>query len=144
MIWTKTKDALPQCGEGTRILGIVGGQIRIFEMARRGCLTDGGSRIEGCEAWAYESDVINLPVIHAVFAKYEDRNRLLGYVIAESEEDVQAYYEDKKAYGLEIETIEPVRIPAGFAAEKSELIRQRDALKKQLQELESRLTSSVS
>ncbi len=58
------------------------------------------------------------PEVYAVYAKNIDRNIFLGYCTSESKEDIEAYYDDKKCYGLMIEQVRPVKIPAGFATKK--------------------------
>lgn len=74
--------------------------------------------------------------VYAVYAKHVDRNILLGFCISDTYDDIEAYYEEKKAYGLEIEPVHPVRIPAKFAIRKKELVKRRLELEKQLKELE--------
>lgn len=79
--------------------------------------------------------------IYAIFAKHLDRNVLLGYCYSESWEDIEAYYEEKKAYGLEVEHVRPVRIPKGYAEQKSTLVKQREALQKQIDELDRQIAT---
>ena len=80
--------------------------------------------------------------IYAIYAKHLDRNQLLGYCYSESWEDIEAYYEDKKAYGIEVEAVRPVRIPKGYADRKALLVKERESLQKQIAELDRRIAAS--
>lgn len=77
------------------------------------------------------------PII-AVYAQNVDRNYLLGYAIG-AVEDIKAYYDDKKAYGLVLEPVNFKRIPKGYAADRKALVQKRDNLQKQLDELDKEI-----
>lgn len=78
--------------------------------------------------------------IYAVHAKHLDRNVLLGYCFAESEEDIRAFYDEDKAYGIVITAVLPVRIPTGYAEQRAALIEQRNNLQKQINELNMQIS----
>lgn len=96
--------------------------------------------IKGCK-WAIEAlDKMNNQ-IYAVYAKHLDRNQLLGYCISDSYDDIEAYYKSKMVYGLEIEAVYPIRIPAGYAAQKASLLKQKQELEAQLEKLDEQIKS---
>lgn len=78
--------------------------------------------------------------VYAVFAKHLDRNKLLGYCYSESFDDIEAYYEDRKGYGLEVEAVHPIRIVSGYADRKKELADKRDKLQRQIDELNRQIS----
>jgi len=63
---------------------------------------------------------------------------LLGYAIGHTE-DIHAYYDDLKAYGLKLEPVDPVIIPTGYAAKRAVLVKRRDELEAELKELNRKL-----
>jgi hypothetical protein len=77
--------------------------------------------------------------IYAVYATHVDRNYLLGYCISDERQDINAYYDEEKGYGLEVERVAPIVIPSGYAVQKKELVRQREVLKKQLEEIDRKI-----
>ena len=72
--------------------------------------------------------------IKAVFARHTDRNQLLGYAIG-PDADIEAYFSDRKAYGLDIEVIKPVRIADGYGTYRAVLEEERNSLQNQIDEL---------
>ena len=58
--------------------------------------------------------------IYAVYATELHATRLLGYATGDMR-DIQAYFDDKKAYGLEIECVtdKVTNIPAGYWEKKA-------------------------
>lgn len=76
--------------------------------------------------------------IYAVYATHVDNIYLLGYAIGEME-DINAYYDDQKAYGLKIKAVKPVAIPKGFAVKRKALLQQKAALQAQLDKLNKEL-----
>ena len=76
--------------------------------------------------------------IYAVYANVPDRRYLLGFAIGQVD-DICAYYDDKKAYGLDLEKVDPLVIPAGFAVKRKGLLAQRDQLQAQLDKLNKEL-----
>jgi hypothetical protein len=73
-----------------------------------------------------------------VWANDSDRRRFLGLCTGHSN-DIEAYYEDKKGYGLDIESVVPTVITAGYGKRKKELIVQKQELERQLKELDNRI-----
>lgn len=72
--------------------------------------------------------------IYAVYATHVDRSVLLGYATG-TPKDIHAYFEEKKGYGLEIQTIKPINIPAGYSQKKAALIKIRDRLERELADI---------
>lgn len=77
-----------------------------------------------------------LPV--AVYAQGVDRNTLLGYAFG-SITDIRSYFEDRKGYGLQFETIKPVYVPEGYHAEKASLLREIKQAEQRLDDLNRKL-----
>jgi len=80
--------------------------------------------------------------IYAVYAIHTDRNYLLGYATGKVE-DIRAYFDDQKVYGLEIKVVKWVHVPANYAEDKSALVAKRNALQKQVDELDRQIKSAV-
>lgn len=79
-------------------------------------------------------------IVQVVYAKYEDRNHLLGFVSIDSNrEDIESYFEEKQGYGLIIETQEVLTIPEGYARDKAEIEAKIEFHKKQICELENKI-----
>lgn len=77
-----------------------------------------------------------LPV--AVYGTDPDRHYLLGYAYGDSR-DIQAYFDDRKGYGLEFETVNPVYVQEGYADEKTQILVEMEDLQRRLDELKSQL-----
>jgi len=77
--------------------------------------------------------------IVAVYAKHLDNRRLLGYAKGETK-DIEAYFDDDKGYGLELESVEVVNIEAGYAESRTRLLDKRKRIQAELDELNRRLT----
>lgn len=76
--------------------------------------------------------------IYAVYAKHTDQNYLLGHAIGEVE-DIEAYFDDRKAYGLVLEQVDPVSLRSGYAEKRAELLRQRDELERAMNQIDAEL-----
>ena len=76
--------------------------------------------------------------IVSVSATQTDRNYFLGHAIGATE-DIEAYFDDSKGYGLEMEPVSPVVIPAGYAAKRKGMLAKRADLERQLKEMDAQL-----
>ena len=63
-----------------------------------------------------------------------DRNTLLGFATGDRA-DIEAYFEEHKAYGLILSLIVPKHIPAGYADSKEDLMKQKEELQRQVLDL---------
>lgn len=81
-----------------------------------------------------------METIYAVSATQLDRDQLLGYAIGRTE-DIAAYYDSRKGYGLRIEPIKPLRIPDGHARRMAELVKKREAAEKALRQINREIDS---
>ena len=79
--------------------------------------------------------------IYAVFASHLERNVLLGYCYAQFLSDIEAYYEDRKAYGIAVEQVNPIQIPHGYATRKAALVAERDELNRKLKDLDREIAN---
>ena len=73
-------------------------------------------------------------MLYAVYGTDVDRNYLLGFADGK-QEDVEAYYNARKGYGLVLDPIEFTVIPVGYKAKKETLdkeIKKYEAMIKQL------------
>ena len=77
------------------------------------------------------------PVV-AVYATQPERQQLLGFAAGDLQ-DIQAFFDDRKAYGLEIRRLQYIRVPTGFAQRKKELERRKTELLQELEEIKSEL-----
>lgn len=76
--------------------------------------------------------------IYAVYANHEDRRLFLGLAVG-NVQDIQAFYDERKAYGLDLERANIQYIPQGFASRKAALMGKKRELQQQLIELEAEL-----
>jgi hypothetical protein len=53
-----------------------------------------------------------------------------------NEEDIKAYFEDRKCYGLELVLVDPLIIKPGFGSEKAGLLLEKERVERQLKGLE--------
>lgn len=75
-------------------------------------------------------------ITYAVYAKGTDRDQLLGFATGQ-QEDIAAYFDDRKGYGIYCNAIKPVNIPSGYAIQRAKLIAQRQELERQIREIDS-------
>lgn len=73
-------------------------------------------------------------IIWAVYAHDVDKRRLLGHAIGKPK-DIDAYFDERKSYGLEKEEVRPIRIPDGYADNKQRLIREKQRLENELKQI---------
>jgi len=59
--------------------------------------------------------------VYQVFAKHDDRDRELGFARAETLADLEAFFDDRKGYGLVVKPIKSVTVPCGLADRKRSL-----------------------
>lgn len=78
-------------------------------------------------------------IIYAVFATHLDRESPLGYVINSKLEDVEAYFNERKGYGLTFREVWPMQIPRGFAKNKQELLDKKLKLEREIKILEEKI-----
>jgi hypothetical protein len=76
----------------------------------------------------------------AVFANGDDRRYPLGYAIGASR-DIAAYYKDQQQYGLDLEPIQSVIVPEGYADMRADLELRKAELESELDELNKRIQS---
>lgn len=76
--------------------------------------------------------------IYAVYAEHTDRRQFLGLAVGEVR-DIEAFFSEKKAYGLTLERADIQYIPQGFATRKAALMGKKRELQQQLIELEAEL-----
>ena len=76
--------------------------------------------------------------IYAVFATQPDRLHLLGYATGDPV-DIRAYYDDRKAYGLELKRVKTLEIPKGYAAEKETLVAKKKDLESQISQINDKI-----
>lgn len=76
--------------------------------------------------------------IYAVYAVHEDRNQLLDFAVGE-EVDILSYFDDRKAYGLELKPVDPIVIPPGYAAQRNELLLEKVKIERRLAALNRKL-----
>lgn len=76
--------------------------------------------------------------VTAVYASYVDRRYLLGYAVGRRR-DIEAYFDDRKVYGLEFVNVIAIHIPPGYAEKKEGLMGQKAQLEKELRELEDKI-----
>lgn len=79
------------------------------------------------------------PIV-AVYAEHLDRNTLLGYAMGDHD-DIAAYFESRKAYGLKMEEVVPILIPKGYASKREGLVEQKEALEAGLARTEAQIKS---
>lgn len=77
-------------------------------------------------------------MMYAVYANHENHRNFLGIASGDMQ-DIEAFYESRKAYGLDIEPIQVNHIPAGFAVEKAALKERRRVVAEQLAALDGQL-----
>lgn len=73
-----------------------------------------------------------------MYAIHENRNQLLDFAVGE-EEDIKAYFDDRKAYGLELKPVDPLIIPTGYCAERNELLLEKVKIERRLAALNRKL-----
>jgi hypothetical protein len=86
--------------------------------------------------WRAAEALIKPPTIQAVSA--EDSSgppHLRGFAIGDAA-DIKAFFQPMRGYGLILEEVIPLRIPAGFAIETQRLELQKEDLELQLYDLE--------
>ena len=76
--------------------------------------------------------------IYAVYSVHEDRNRLLDFAVGE-EEDIRAYFDDQKAYALELKPVDPIVIEPGFCVKRNELLLEKVQIERRLAALNRKL-----
>jgi len=74
------------------------------------------------------------PPLYAVYANQLDREQFLG-VATGVVKDIEAYYDQKKSYGLRVEPLKIVEIPEGYAGKYEKLIKERVVLEERLKQL---------
>jgi hypothetical protein len=63
--------------------------------------------------------------VWTVFSHDERQRMFLGYATGEKA-DIEAFFDNRKAYSLELEHVEIQHIPAGFADKRAALLQQRE------------------
>ncbi len=89
--------------------------------------------------------------IIAVWSKHEDRNHLLGYAVGNhllghavgNHEDIAAYFEDEKGYGLEMNVVIAKKIPEGYAMKKRALQDLKESLESELEAINKKIDSKI-
>lgn len=76
--------------------------------------------------------------IYAVYATDNDRNRLLDFAIG-AKEDIEAYFDDRKSYGLVLEPVNPLIIEAGYLVKRDAILKEKKQLEERLSVLNLRL-----
>lgn len=77
------------------------------------------------------------PIV-AVYAQHLDRNSLLGYAMG-NRDDIAAYFDDRKDYGLEMEEVTPILIPSGYAGTKKSLMKRKEALEAEMSRIQAQI-----
>jgi hypothetical protein len=77
--------------------------------------------------------------IWAVYAEHEDRRMLLDFACGEIE-DIASYFDDQKAYGLNLEPVNPIIIEPGYRAKRNELLFEKAQIERRLRTLDGKLT----
>jgi len=77
--------------------------------------------------------------IYQVEAEGLDRNQLLGFATG-AKSDIEAYFDDRKDYGLVLSLVVPKHIPAGYATQKQDLLEQKEDLQRQMLALERNIS----
>lgn len=81
--------------------------------------------------------------IVAVYAKYEDRDILLGYVNCPVlREDLESYFKGREAYGIQTVDVLPITIPAGYAKTRRDLEALKKSLESQLRHIDAQIENS--
>lgn len=76
--------------------------------------------------------------IYAVYANSTDRRYLLGFATGEIK-DIEAFFDDQKAYGLNLERVKAQHIPPGFADKRAALLQQKAAHEAEVRKIDSQL-----
>ena len=76
--------------------------------------------------------------IYAVHATTLDHPLFLGYATGKIE-DIKAYYDDRKQYGLEVTAVKPLHIPEGYAHKREGLLGRKAQLEKELKDIERQI-----
>ncbi len=76
--------------------------------------------------------------IYAVYAQHEDRNHLLDFAIGDKK-DIEAYFDDRAAYGLVLEPVNPLIIEEGYAEKRDAILEEKKKLEERLKILDLRL-----
>lgn len=76
--------------------------------------------------------------LYIVFATHTDRDIFVGFATGEVE-DIEAYFDDRKAYGLRIEEAKPIKVEAGYAKRKNELAMKKAFLEAELRTLNNKM-----
>ena len=87
----------------------------------------------------YKHPEIREGEIYAVKATFQDRDRVVGYVIDSRLEDIEAYFKDKSGYGLRVEKLTVLKIPPGTAGKLEELNRRKEDLLEEIKDLERQI-----
>jgi hypothetical protein len=76
--------------------------------------------------------------IWAVRSIGESHSPIVGYAVGEKA-DIEAFFADRKGYGLELERVAVQHIPAGFASKRESLLRQKEAHEKEVARINAQL-----
>jgi hypothetical protein len=76
--------------------------------------------------------------LYAVYSNHTNGRSLLG-IATGAEIDIEAFFDDRKAYGLSIEPIQVQHIPAGYAIKRDELLQKRARLEEELADLNKQI-----
>lgn len=76
--------------------------------------------------------------IYAVTAKYTAGPYFLGLATG-SQEDICAYFESQKGYGLDVSPVKCINVESGFAEKRRQLLTKQAQLKLELEQIEQEL-----
>lgn len=76
--------------------------------------------------------------LYAVYAEDTDRRHLLGFATGERI-DIEAFFDDRKIYGLVLDVVQPVHVHEGFAAQRALLLAEKAELEARLESLNRKL-----
>ncbi|MHC4302202.1 MAG: hypothetical protein ACYS7Y_33500 [Planctomycetota bacterium] len=76
--------------------------------------------------------------IYAVWGNHTDRRFFLG-IATGTIADITAYFDDRKAYGLDVEPVSVNRIPDGYAEQRAPLLKRKVAVEAELRKLNAQL-----
>jgi hypothetical protein len=81
-----------------------------------------------------------METIYAVFATHEDRSNVLLDYASGNPEDIEAYFSDQKARGLELRVVDPIVIESGYENKRNDLLSERAWLEQKLSTVTARLS----
>lgn len=80
-------------------------------------------------------------MMYEVYAKYDDRNNFLGIAEGESE-DITAFFDRKKCYGIILKEIKIIKVPKGTAKKVEEIKKRQRELEEEQAKLENELAKN--